>query len=221
MVRPRTWSTCPKQGFLRAQPLSHILFLFFNASLIQTPINRTRGAIAFVDDYNAWVVGPSARANVEDERLQAEVVLTQRHGRPAAARRLHQKRQPSSASAARNDGCRMPGRCFSKGYRWKRRRRSKYRIALTTDMILRLTNIFEKAKDDRNISPIAITGEGKFFCTGMDLGKGTSPVARSKVDSDPQYNHPIIAGNQVALFKMLEYGAHFQVGSKGKPGDSV
>jgi hypothetical protein len=39
------------------------LFLFFNADLVQHKINANGGSIAFVDDYTAWVVGPSAEAN--------------------------------------------------------------------------------------------------------------------------------------------------------------
>jgi hypothetical protein len=43
--------------------LSPILFLFFNADLVQTQIDRNGGAIAFVDDYTAWVSGPTAQSN--------------------------------------------------------------------------------------------------------------------------------------------------------------
>ncbi|KAH7459183.1 hypothetical protein FOMA001_g20218 [Fusarium oxysporum f. sp. matthiolae] len=44
-------------------PLSPILFLFFNADLVQTQIDRNGGAIAFFDDYTAWVSGPTAQSN--------------------------------------------------------------------------------------------------------------------------------------------------------------
>jgi hypothetical protein len=39
------------------------LFLFFNADLVQHKLNGNGGSMAFVDDYNAWVTGPSAEAN--------------------------------------------------------------------------------------------------------------------------------------------------------------
>jgi hypothetical protein len=40
-----------------------VLFLFFKADLVQSRINSTGGSIAFVDDYSAWVAGPTADAN--------------------------------------------------------------------------------------------------------------------------------------------------------------
>jgi hypothetical protein len=39
------------------------LFLFFNADLVQQTIDNNGGSIAFIDDYTAWVTGPSAEAN--------------------------------------------------------------------------------------------------------------------------------------------------------------
>jgi hypothetical protein len=50
-------------GLPQGSPLSPILFLFMNATLIDTPITKKRGAIAFVDDYTRWTVGSSAEAN--------------------------------------------------------------------------------------------------------------------------------------------------------------
>jgi hypothetical protein len=58
-------------GLPQGSPLSPILFLFFNADLVQQRIDQNGRAIAFVDDYTAWVVGPSAAEN--KERLQAIV----------------------------------------------------------------------------------------------------------------------------------------------------
>ena len=39
-------------------PLSPILFLFFNADLIQSPINKNKGSIAFIDEFTAWIQLP-------------------------------------------------------------------------------------------------------------------------------------------------------------------
>lgn len=65
--------------------------------------------------------------------------------------------------------------------------RSKNGNALTTSMISTLTNIFEGARNKESISRIIITARGKFFCTGMDLGKESSPVARNASASKAQF----------------------------------
>ncbi len=43
----------PQAGLPQGSPLSHILFLFFNATLIQQLINGKGGSLAFVDDHTA------------------------------------------------------------------------------------------------------------------------------------------------------------------------
>ena len=53
----------PQAGLPQGSPLSPILFLFFNADLVQQTIDNKGGSIAFSDDYTAWVTGPSAEAN--------------------------------------------------------------------------------------------------------------------------------------------------------------
>lgn len=58
--------------------------------------------------------------------------------------------------------------------------------ALTASMIATLKTTFATAATDNTISRIVITANGRFFCTGMDLGK-SSPVAKSEKESEEQY----------------------------------
>jgi len=58
-------------GLPQGSPLCPILFLFFNADLVQQWIDQNGGAITFVDDYTAWVMGTTTAEN--KERLQAIV----------------------------------------------------------------------------------------------------------------------------------------------------
>ncbi len=52
----------PQAGLPQGSPLSPILFLFFNADLVQRRTDSNGGAVAFVDDFTAWVTGPTARS---------------------------------------------------------------------------------------------------------------------------------------------------------------
>lgn len=59
--------------------------------------------------------------------------------------------------------------------------------ALTTSMISELTAVVAAASQDISTSRLVITARGKFFCTGMDLSKGGTPVAQGQSSSDSQY----------------------------------
>jgi len=50
-------------GIPRGSPLSLVLCVFYNANLVQDHINKREGSIGFIDDYNAWVAGPSTAKN--------------------------------------------------------------------------------------------------------------------------------------------------------------
>ena len=52
--------------------MSSLLFLFFNANLVNSVINKNRGVIAFVDDYSSWITGDSVESNFT--KLQTQIV---------------------------------------------------------------------------------------------------------------------------------------------------
>ncbi|OJJ94672.1 hypothetical protein ASPACDRAFT_55679 [Aspergillus aculeatus ATCC 16872] len=58
--------------------------------------------------------------------------------------------------------------------------------ALTAAMIAELHSVMHTASSDPAVSRVVITGTGRFFCTGMDLGKST-PVAQGKESSEAQF----------------------------------
>jgi Reverse transcriptase (RNA-dependent DNA polymerase)/Endonuclease-reverse transcriptase len=62
----------PQSGLPQGSRVSPISFLFFNADLVSSKLNRNEGAIAFVDDYTAWVVGESSEENTR--KLQRTIV---------------------------------------------------------------------------------------------------------------------------------------------------
>jgi hypothetical protein len=51
-------------GIPQGWPLSPILYVFYNANLVQGRIYKSEGSIGFIDNYNAWVTGPSAAGNM-------------------------------------------------------------------------------------------------------------------------------------------------------------
>lgn len=59
-------------GLPQGSPLSLILYILYNAGLVEGPINKEQGTLGFVDDYTAWVTGPSVSANTES--LQQNII---------------------------------------------------------------------------------------------------------------------------------------------------
>jgi len=53
-------------GIPQGSPLPPLLYVFYNADLVERSIDGQGGSIGFVDDFNAWVVGAD-----EDETIAA------------------------------------------------------------------------------------------------------------------------------------------------------
>lgn len=66
--------------------------------------------------------------------------------------------------------------------------RPKNGNALTVAMMQNITKAVTDAGGDSSISRIILTGNGKFFCTGMDLGKGSTAVGKGGSSSDAQFD---------------------------------
>lgn len=59
-------------GLPQGSPLSPILYIFFNADLVEERTNNRKGAMGFVDDYTRWTTSDSVEENMET--LQNKVV---------------------------------------------------------------------------------------------------------------------------------------------------
>ncbi|CDM38421.1 Probable transposable element [Penicillium roqueforti FM164] len=139
-------------GLAQGSPLSPILFAFFNADLVDQPVDSHGGASAFIDDYFRWRVGRSAEENVA--KIQAEDIprieeWAQRTGSCFAAEKtelihLTRKRGEHPEGVTFNGAVVKPsptakllGVTFDQGLRWKEhvqqaiKRATKATIALS------------------------------------------------------------------------------------------
>jgi hypothetical protein len=86
-------------GITQASPLSPILYVFYNANLLQGRIRKSEDSVGFIDDYNAWVTRPKqqgTRASCRRNCYQGP-----RSGRGRVAQFSKPTRRPSSTSFSR------------------------------------------------------------------------------------------------------------------------
>jgi Reverse transcriptase (RNA-dependent DNA polymerase) len=65
----------PYAGLAQGSPLSPILFAFYNADLVDQPVDTQGGASAYIDDYFRWRVGALAEGNLKKSKTKTFRVL--------------------------------------------------------------------------------------------------------------------------------------------------
>ena len=139
-------------GLAQGSPLSPILFAFFNADLVDQPVDSHGGASAFIDDYFRWRVGHSAEENLA--KIQAEDVprieeWARRTGSCFAAEKtelihLTRKRGEHLEGKITFDGtdikpspaAKLLGVVFDQGLRWKEHVQQAIKRATKTTLAL-------------------------------------------------------------------------------------
>jgi hypothetical protein len=61
-----------QDGIPQGSPLFPILYIFYNANLVEQPIHKTKGALGSADDHLAWVVEESIDENIRS--LQTTII---------------------------------------------------------------------------------------------------------------------------------------------------
>ncbi|KUM55793.1 hypothetical protein ACN42_g11443 [Penicillium freii] len=139
-------------GLAQGSPLSPILFAFFNADLVDQPVDSHGGASAFIDDYFRWRVGGSAEENLV--KIQSEDVprieeWAQRTGSCFAAEKtelihITRKRGEHLEGQITFDGTdvkpsptvKLLGVVFDQGLRWKEHIQQAIKHATKTTIAL-------------------------------------------------------------------------------------
>ena len=71
------------------------------------------------------------------------------------------------------------------GILWITLNRPEKMNALTFPLLHKMREIFVEARNDRSLRCVVITGSGRGFCAGMDMGGGANPDAPTPVDNKP------------------------------------
>ncbi len=80
------------------------------------------------------------------------------------------------------------------GILWITLNRPEKMNALTFPLLRQLQDICVEARNDRSLRCVVITGAGRGFCAGMDMGGGANPDAPAPVD-----NHPDPEGRRLSF----------------------
>jgi hypothetical protein len=75
-------------GIPQGSPLSPLLYLWYNADLVDREIDTKGGALGFIDDFNAWVIGVDEE---ETTKLIQEDIIHTRASDPERAELLSKR----------------------------------------------------------------------------------------------------------------------------------
>jgi hypothetical protein len=117
-------------GLAQGSPLSQILFAFYNADLVDQPVDTRGGASAYIDDYFRWRVGKPAEENLQ--KIQNEDIprITTWAGRVSSRKELihlTRTRKDRGKGSVQTDGqtirasttAKLLGVVFDTEMRWK------------------------------------------------------------------------------------------------------
>lgn len=148
---------CPFAPGAKGNVSTEDLVYLFQQGGIETGVD-----LAKLINTGAWISGKLSKHN--DSRVGAAITAKQQSALAIPGKRLHW------AKIQTTEGLEI----YRSGLNIKLvLNRPKNGNALTTTMMDDLTSFFHKSRTDQSITRIVLCARGKFFCTGMDLGRGT------------------------------------------------
>ena len=173
---------CPFAPGARGNAATEDLVYMFGRSGIVTGVDLDKlvSTAAWISGHLFRPIGSRVGTALLSERVAQRA---SKQGRKTASGHSHDGRRPEWHQVQKTDSLIVHQAGINLRITMDRPRNGN---ALTTAMIHDLLSVFGKAAKNPSVGRIAIVGAGKHFCTGMDLGRGTSPVNEGNTAADSQ-----------------------------------